>query len=142
MKSAPSIAFDYTPSRWIAAAASVVVFVAVVSPWLSGVSWRLGVVLSLAALIGGLVAVKRFSTTDVRRIAYQASGWKLVDAAGAEHSAELLSHALFGKWVALDFRSASRRRSRALLGPDNADAETRRRLILLLARAEVAQAGS
>lgn len=142
MKSAPGIAFDYTPSRWIAAAASVVVSAAVASPWLSGVSWRLGAVLSLTAFVGGVAALRRFSTADVRRIAYQASGWKLIDTSATEHSAELLSHTRLGKWLVLDFRNASRRRFRALLGPDNADTETRRRLILLLARAEVAQAGS
>jgi hypothetical protein len=41
----------------------------------------------------------------------------------------------------LDFRSDARRRFRALVGPGNADAETRRRLILLLSRAEVVQTG-
>ena len=55
--------------------------------------------------------------------------------------ANLVAHVRLGSWVVLDFRGTGRRRFRAVLGPDNIDADTRRRLILLLSRAEVAQAG-
>ena len=142
MKSAPGIAFDYRASRWIAVAVLAVVFAAAASPWLSDVSWQPALILSLAALIVGASALKRFLQGDVRRIAYRGSGWRLVDAAHGEHPVELSAHKRLGDWLVLDFRRASRRRFRALLGPDNLDAETRRRLILLLARAEVAQTGS
>lgn len=122
-------------------ATTVVLFAAVIAPWLSGVPAVARASLSLSVLVAGIVALRRFSNVGFRRIAYQASGWKLVDAFEAEHAAELLSHTQLGNWLVLDFRNAGRRRFRALLGPDNVDAETRRRLILLLARAEVAQAG-
>ncbi len=81
------------------------------------------------------------SASPFRRIALRASGWTLVDAAGVEHTANLVAHVRLGTWLVLDFRSANRHRFRAVLGPDNIDADTRRRLILLLSRAEVAQAG-
>jgi toxin CptA len=141
MRSAPTIAFDYRPSRRVAGVASIVLIAAVAAPWLSGVSRPAEIVLSLAAFVLGIAALKRFTQVGFRRIAYQASGWKLVDAAQAEHAADLLSHTRLGDWLVLDFRNADRHRFRALLGPDNVDAETRRRLILLLARGEVAQTG-
>jgi len=141
MKSAPTIAFDFRPSRGIAIAASVVVMTAVMAPWFSGLHWSVALALSTAALIIGVAALKRFTHTAFRRIAYQASGWKLVDVDEAEHAVDLMAHTRLGSWLVLDFRQARSRRFRAVLGPDNVDAETRRCLILLLARAEVAQAG-
>jgi hypothetical protein len=141
MKSAPTIAFDYRPSRGIAIVASVVLIAAAAAPWFSGLPWSVQVVLSLTALVVGIAALKRFTRAAFRRIAYQASGWKLVDVDAAEHAVDLMAHTRLGSWLVLDFRHARRRRFRAVLGPDNVDAETRRRLILLLARAEVAQAG-
>lgn len=141
MKSAPTIAFDYRPPRAIAIVSSVVVIAAALAPWFSGLPWSARVALSLTALIVGVSALKRFTHAAFRRIAYQASGWKLVDIDQAEHAVDLTAHVRLGSWLVLDFRSARDRRFRAVLGPDNVDAETRRRLILLLARAEVAQAG-
>jgi hypothetical protein len=67
------------------------------------------------------------------------SGWTLVDAAGVEHPAALAAHARLGGWLSLDFRTRHRRRWRLLIGPDNAPAETRRRLTVLLLRAEIAR---
>jgi toxin CptA len=141
MRSAPSIAFDYRPSRWIAGIAAAISFAAVVAPWFSGLPAGAQGILSLAALVIGIVALRNFSLAKFRRIAFQASGWKLVGANDIEQAAELVSHVRLGAWLALDFRCAGRRRFRAVLGPDNIDTETRRRLILLLSRAEVAQAG-
>jgi toxin CptA len=141
MRSAPSIAFDYRPSRWIASTAAAISFAAVAAPWFSGLPVSAQAVLSLAALVMGVFALRNFSQAKFRRVAFQASGWKLVDSAGIEHLAELASHLSFGTWLALDFRCAGRRRFHAVLGPDNFDTETRRRLILLLSRGEVAQPG-
>ena len=141
MKSAPTIAFDYRPSRWIAVIASVVVIVAMAAPLFSGLPRGARIALSLTALFVGAAALKRFTHAAFRRIAYQASGWKLVGVDEAEHAVDLMAHTRLGSWLVLDFGHARRRRFRALLGPDNVDAETRRHLILLLARAEVAQTG-
>lgn len=141
MKSAPTIAFDYCPSRGIAIITSVVLIAAAAAPWFCGLPWGARVALSLAALVIGIAALKRFMYGAYRRIAYRGSGWKLVDVDEAEHAVDLMSHTRLGSWLVLDFRDARNRRFRAVLGPDNVDAETRRRLILLLARAEVAQAG-
>jgi hypothetical protein len=141
MKSAPAIAFDYRPSAAIAALVTALVGAAALAPWVSALPLFAKIALSLPVLACGVVAIRRFVRARFRRIAYRASGWVLVDAAGAEHAALLASHARYGAWIALDFRLDGRDRFRALVGPDNADAETRRRLIVLLSRAEVVQTG-
>ena len=139
MKSAPSIAFDYRPARAIAALAGALVVAAAASAWPSALPAFAKVALSIAATGYGIAALHRFVRADFRRIAYRASGWVLVDGTGSEHAVALASHTRHGAWIALDFRLDGGRRFRALIGPGNADAETRRRLILLLSRAEVVQ---
>ena len=139
MRYAPSIAFDYRPAAAIVALASVIVVAAVSGPWFSAAPIWLNASISIAATVYGTLALRRFLRADFRRIAYRATGWVLVDDTGTEHSADLASHARYGDWIALDFRLDGRRRFRALIGPGNTDADTRRRLILLLSRAEVVQ---
>jgi hypothetical protein len=141
MKSAPSIAFDFRPPLAIAALVTALVAAAALAPWLSALPLFAKIALSLMALAYGVVAIRRFLRRRFVRIAYRASGWVLVDANGAEHAALLASHARYGAWLALGFHLDGRASFRALIGPGNSDAETRRRLILLLSRAEVVQAG-
>lgn len=141
MKSALAIAFDYRPSRLVAAAAALVCIVAALAPWLSNLSPPLCAALSLLALAVGGAAIARFLRPPFRRIALRSSGWLLIDASGREHPARLASHARLGAFLVLDFRPASRGRFRALLAPDNTDADTRRRLVPMLARGEVLRAG-
>jgi hypothetical protein len=140
MRSVPAITFDYRPSRWIGAAAASAVLLAVAAPWLSGSPPPLRAVLSLAALLIGARALHRHWHPAFRRIVHQPSGWMLVDASNAESPAVLESHAQVGALLALGFRHGPRARFRALLLPDNLDADTRRRLRLLLARGEIAHA--
>ena len=141
MRSAPAIAFDYRASPLLALAVGAGMLAAIVAPWLSRLPAGACAAISLIGLVAGVASIARFERAAFRRIALRASGWTLVDAAGVEHTANLVAHARLGTWLVLDFRSANRRRFRAVLGPDNIDADTRRRLILLLSRAEVAQAG-
>ena len=143
MKSAPGIAFDYRPSRQLGGVGLAVATLALLAPWLSGLPWPASLLLSLAVLALATRSLTRFMRPAFRRIAWHASGWVLVDAAGNERPAELRRHARFGAWlVLLDFRHATRTRFHALIAPDNLDADTRRRLILLLCRAEVIADGS
>jgi hypothetical protein len=139
MRSAPSIAFDYRPSRRIAAGATAIVVLALVAPWLAALPRVVQVALSLATAALGVVALRRFHAAPFGRIAHRASGWALVDRSGVECPAELVAQRRFGTWISLDFSAADRGRFRALLDADNTDAQTRRRLILLLARSEVVQ---
>lgn len=141
MRSVPSIAFDYRPAPEIVAIAVLVVVAAAWAPWFSAASVAVQAAVSVAAGAYGIVALRRFARIRFARIAYRASGWVLVDAGGAEHAARLASHRRYGAWIALDFRPDGRAAFRALVGPGNADVETRRRLTVLLSRAEVLQTG-
>lgn len=141
MKSAPELAFDYRPSRRVGAAALLICVAAVLAPWATSLPPVLRTALSLAALVVGSLAVRRLMNPRFRRIAWRESGWTLVDAAGGEHAALLESHARLGGLATLGFRFGPRSRFRALLAPDNLDAQTRRRLVLLLARGEIVQDG-
>jgi hypothetical protein len=140
MKSAAIIAFDYRPSGWIAGATALVCAGAAVAPWFSALPPGASAVLSLAVIALGIRVLGRLCKPPFRRIAYRASGWLLLDASGEEHEAILESHAHLGALLALRFRQGPRARFHALLAPDNLDAESRRRLILLLSRAEIVQA--
>lgn len=140
MKSAPTIAFDYRPSRWIGTAGALVCAAAAFAPWLSGLPWLARVALSLAAIAFGTHALNRFLNPHFRRIAYRASGWVVLDAHDTEHVAALESHAHLGVLLALGFRTGPRARQRVVLTPDNLDADSRRRLVLMLARAEIVHA--
>lgn len=138
MKSAPTIAFDYRPSRQLGVAGLALAAVAVLACWLAGLPWWLRLSASLAALAFAAHVFPRFLRPRFRRIAWRSSGWTLVDANGHEHTADLCRHMRFGAWLlALEFRHGPRSRFHAVIAPDNVDADTRRRLILLLKRADV-----
>jgi toxin CptA len=139
MKSAPTIAFDYQPSRWIAGAVALMTLAAAISPWLSALSPQVAMPLMILAFAFGGTAIRAFSRPPFVRIALRESGWSLVGRGGGEREAVLQSQARLGPWVLLAFRYAAGSRFRVVLGPDNLDAVTRRRLILLLARAEIVQ---
>jgi hypothetical protein len=139
MRSAPSIAFDVRPSRVLACAAACGIVAAIVAPWQSSLPASLRIPASLAALAIGLFALKRFARPRFERVAYGAIGWTLSVANAEPKPAELVAHRCLGPWLALDFRAVDRERFRIVLGPDNCDADTRRRLALMLARAEIAR---
>jgi len=134
MKSAPSIAFDYVPSRLLSAALCVVAVLAAAAPWLSALPIVVCVVLSLLAVVVAAIAARAFRVPPFVRIAYRGDGWVLLDRAGVEHAALLRAYRHLGAFVTLDWRHARRARFRVVLAPDNLDAETRRRLVVLLRR--------
>jgi toxin CptA len=139
MKSAPTIAFDYRPSRIVAIAAATVAALALAAPLLSGLPLVLRAALALLALLAGLASIRRFLRPRLRRVAHGATGWQLVDGDEARE-ATLLSHARIGAFIALSWRLADGERRHAVLAPDNIDADTRRRVALLLLRADVVAA--
>jgi hypothetical protein len=139
MRSAPSIAFDVRPSRALACAAAGGVVAATLAPWQSALPMSLCLFASIAALLVGFVALRRFARPRFERVAYGAIGWTLAVANAEATPAELVAHRRLGPWLALDFRTVARNRFRLVLGPDNSDADTRRRLALMLARAEIAR---
>lgn len=134
MKSAPTISFDYRPSRTIAIAASIVVALALAAPFLSGLPLAMRVGLALLALAAGVASLARFVRPRLRRITHGEAGWRLLGDEGL-HEATLVSHARIGAFVAVSWQLAGGGRRHAVLAPDNVDADTRRRMVLLLARA-------
>ncbi|MBX3700876.1 MAG: hypothetical protein KF903_07770 [Dokdonella sp.] len=132
MKSAPTIAFDYAPSRRLFAALALVTALATLAPWLSALGWPACVTLDMLVLGGAATAAGRLRRPRFRRIAHQAAGWVLLDRDGGERLAGLVDWRQLGDMVTLDWRVDRRRRFRIVLAPDNLDADTRRRLVLLL----------
>lgn len=141
MRSVPDIAFDYRPSRALVAAAIVVAVLAAFAASANGLppAVRLAGIAAVIAATG--VGLRRFLDPPFRRCAWRSSGWIGIDRDGEERMLALAGEVRIRPWLALDFRTPDRRRFRAVLGPDNLDAPTRRRLAVLLSRAEVAHAG-
>ena len=139
MKSAPPIAFDYRPSRAVIAATAAIVLAAALAPWFSSLPTVACAGLSALVIAMAAGALVRFARPGFVRIAHGAAGWTLLDHGWREHPALLIGHRRLGPMLVLEWRHDRSARFRAVLVPDNLDAETRRRLVLLLARGEPAQ---
>jgi toxin CptA len=135
MKSAAAIAFDYRPSRWLAAAVAIMLVSALAAIALSGFGVAVKVVLGIVAIVYAAFALRRFLGTAVRRAAWHEAGhWRVVDAAGVEHLAELHHAVVRGNWIVLNLRRSDGARLPMVLAPDNSDADLRRHLRVRLAR--------
>jgi len=135
MKSAPAIVFDYCPSRWIAAASCLIALAGFVALFFSGVPLSAKFLFAAIACPYVGYALRRFLRNPVRRAAwYDAGHWRLVDAAGTEHLADLQHGIVRGPWIVLRLRRSDGAHIAIILGPDNSDANTRRRLRVRLAR--------
>lgn len=135
MKSAPAIAFDYRPSRWVAAASCLVALAGVLALFFSGVPlWGKFLAAALACGYAG-AGLRRFLRNPVRRAAwYDAGHWRLADTDGIEHLADLEQGMVRGPWIVLRLRRSDGARIAVILGPDNSNADTRRLLRVRLAR--------
>ena len=136
MKSAPAIAFDYVPSRWLAAAIVAAAVLALVSVALTGVSAWLKLAIGCAVVGYAAHSLWRHLGASMRRVAWHEAGhWKSAHASGEERVAELQNAVVRGGWLVLTLRSGNGERVALILGPDNSDADVRRRLRVRLARA-------
>ena len=135
MKSAPAIVFDCAPSRRLMAAIGVALLFALVAVAASGVPLWLKLVLACVGCAYGALELRAFLRTPVCHAAwYDAGHWRIADAQGVEHLAELQRGIVRGNWIVLRVRRGDGRRIAIILGPDNSDAELRRRLRVRLAR--------
>jgi toxin CptA len=136
MKSAPAIAFDYVPSRWLAAAIVAVALLALAAVAFAGVAtW---VKLALGCAVVGYTAhsLRRHLGASMRRVAWHEAGhWRISPADGDERTAQLRHAVVRGGWLVLILRTGSGERVALILGPDNSEADVRRRLRVRLARA-------
>ena len=134
MKSATAIAFDYRPSRLLAAAIVAVAAVAVASVALSGMQPWLKLVAGTTACAYAGFVLRAFLRTGACRIAWLEAGhWRVQSTAG-ERIAELLGASVRGPWIVLRLCGNNRKTFAFVLAPDNSDADTRRRLCVRLSR--------
>ena len=136
MKSAPAIAFDYVPSRWLATGIVAVALLALVAVAFTGVAAWAKLALAGAAVAYAAHALRRHLGASTRRVAWHEAGhWRIAPADGEERVAELRHAVVRGSWLVLTLRSSNGERVALILGPDNSDADVRRRLRVRLSRA-------
>ncbi len=133
MKSASTIAFDYRPCRGVAIGIAGMTVLAMVAILASGLSVALKLLLAMAVLGYGILALQRQWRSATVRIARGAAGWRLVDTQGVESPVTLVDHVHRGVLLVLGFRKDGGPLQRFVLSPDNCDADLRRRLLLILA---------
>lgn len=141
MKSAAAFACDYRPSRRLALVAALVAVVAALVVLGSGLApgWRIAIVTVICVYAVG--SLRSFLAPPFVRIAHGESGWQLLARDGRTQPATLRRHVRLGPLLALDFvPSGPPRRFHCVLSADVIDAQTRRRLLLVLARPEDATA--
>ena len=136
MKSAPAIAFDYSPSRWLAAAIVGIALLALVAVVLAGVAAWAKVLLACAIVVYAARELRGHLRGTARRVAWHEAGhWRIALDDGEERVAELQHAVVRGGWLVLTLRAGNGERVALILGPDNSDADVRRRLRVRLARA-------
>ena len=135
MKSAAAIAFEYAPSRRLAAAIVAMLLLAIVGVAASGIPLWSKVVLAGLACAYGAHSLRALLRAPTRRVAWcEAGHWRIADNDDTEHVADLQSGIVRGNWIVLRLRRSDSRPVAIILGPDNCDAELHRRLRVRLAR--------
>ncbi|MGA9343267.1 MAG: hypothetical protein WBV61_13155 [Rhodanobacteraceae bacterium] len=136
MKSAPTIAFEYQPSRLVLGASVAITLLAVAAILASGLGMPLRAGFALFAILTSAYALWRFTHPILRGVAHGDAGWILRVDGDREEPAILCGHSQAGPMQTLDFSCEDRRRLRIVLTPDNTDSETFRRLRLILERSD------
>ncbi|WP_243039959.1 protein YgfX [Dyella sedimenti] len=141
MTSAPAIGFEYRPSRWLRRVVWPLALLALCSLWLSAVPMAAKITLSLAAVAAVRRALARFGRTAVSAVGLGRDGnWTLHTRDGQDVPATLVGHrVLASQYVWLWLQASQLGRVPLLLGPDNSDADIRRRLRMRLAVAAAAE---
>lgn len=132
MRSVPAISFKPKPSRQLLIASTAMVLLALVSLAISALSWWVSLPASASLLVLAAFAINRYRYPRYLAISHDKTGWQVRDRADDWVAATLRHHGQLGSWVILDFRTPSGRWS-SLLTSDAIDANTRRRLLLVLA---------
>jgi toxin CptA len=96
--------------------------------------------LALVVLVAVACAVRRVSRTDIVAVGLdQDGGWILRRADGTDQAATLTSSRVIGAYVLLRLAPAGMHAQTVMLGPDNSDADIRRRLRMRLAASGTAR---
>lgn len=140
MRSVPAIAFEYRPSRWVAAALSGIALLAIVALCASGLVLWIRCVGSIAAVVYAAWNLRRLLRPKFDHATWHAAGHWRLRGAGIDQTAELVGARALGALLVLVFRVGPRQRTALALLPDNCSADTRRRLRVRLARMATAAA--
>jgi toxin CptA len=134
MPSAPAIGFEYRPSRHLRRALLAVAGLAVLAVWLCALPASAKVAVSGMVLVVVAHAARRVARTPVTAAGCSEDGqWTLHMSADTDVIATLSSFRVLGGFVLLRLRTTDQDVHTLLLGPDNADADIRRRLRMRLA---------
>jgi toxin CptA len=134
MTSAPAIGFEYRPSRHLAVALNLILALAWIGIALSGLALWLQSVLALVVLVAWFGRRVLEARLPLRALALSSdSQWQLHLTDGDDLPARLLSARVLGDYIVLWLAVAGRGRHGVLLGPDNLDPDSRRRLRMRLA---------
>ena len=134
MKSAAAIAFDYRFSRWLVLAILAVALLAMLSLRLSALAGGLKLLIAVSAAAYAAWRIGRLIKTPRRLAWHEAGHWRVADAGGNEHVAELDHAVARAGWIVLRLRRSDGLRFYVVLGPDNCGADVRRRLRVRLVR--------
>lgn len=136
MASAPAIGFEYRPSRLLPQACAVVAALAMLAIGLCGLTASLKIGLALAVFAIAARAAHGTARSAVTAVGWsEEAGWLARHADGNDATATLASSRVLGEYVLLRLAVAGAGCATLLLGPDNSDADIRRRLRMRLARA-------
>jgi toxin CptA len=134
MKSAPAIAFDYRPSRWLVIALIGVALLAVAAIAFCGLALWIKALLIFAACGYAAWSLRSLLRPPFDRVVWHAAGhWRVRDRAGDERAAEFVHATVRGRWIVLVLRVGPKLRIALPLFADNCDGETHRQLRIRLA---------
>jgi toxin CptA len=106
----------------------------------AGVGAWVQLALACAVVAYAAHALRRHLLAATRRAAWHEAGhWRIALADGEERVAELRHAVARAGWLVLTLRAGNGERVVLILGPDNSDADVRRRLRVRLARARDAE---
>jgi toxin CptA len=138
MTSAPAIGFEYRPSRRLAQFCVFVPLLALAAIALCGLLPAVKMLLALIVVVAAARAWSRHGRSEIAAVGLsQEAGWVLRRTDGTDAAATLASSRVIGPYVLLRMALPGARGETLLLGPDNSDADIRRRLRMRLATAQI-----
>ncbi len=141
MPSAPAIGFEYRPSRLLRRALSGVVALALLCIGLSALPLYAEALLAAVVLVATWRALRQMARGPIVAAGWDADQqWTLHLSSHDDVAATLLSFRALGAFVLLRLRAPGLGVQTLLLGPDNSDADIRRRLRMRLATMQADEA--
>ncbi|GAB3037677.1 hypothetical protein GCM10027285_21730 [Oleiagrimonas citrea] len=133
MPSAPSIGFEFHPSRWLPRLVIMLGGLAVAGVLDSAAPWYAQVLLIVSTVFYVVACARHAARCVVRRVQWRADGgWNLSLSNDEDVEGHLLGARVLAGALVLRLGWAKRDSAALLMLPDNLDADTRRRLRMRL----------